>query len=217
MLVNPTIKRPNQSSSSSSHFFKNLCYLYWLHSDSLRWEYVCHAQVSVCINAANKSIYELNETSLPTWWTKSINWKKNSEQIWLYQIDWELCKPGNDANWTKKPFKYGQNNFLQELILYLFNNGVVSKKNGWICFFFLSYCLGNMVLSEMFLNCSLSHNRVLFCSQMVLFQVIEFVQFRERLQHSHQYSMSRIEAPILQIKQKAANLEEVEVTYAPKI
>lgn len=95
---------------------------------------------SVCINAANKSIYEINETSLPTWWTESINWKKNSEQIWLYQIDRELCKPGNDANWTKKPFKYGQNNFLQELILYLFNNGEVSKKkkmDGFAPFFYL--------------------------------------------------------------------------------
>eukprot|EP00268_Persea_americana_P065624 TRINITY_DN878_c1_g1_i8.p1 TRINITY_DN878_c1_g1~~TRINITY_DN878_c1_g1_i8.p1 ORF type:complete len:689 (+),score=112.49 TRINITY_DN878_c1_g1_i8:114-2180(+) len=41
-------------------------------------------------------------------------------------------------------------------------------------------------------------------------KAIEFVQFRERLQHSHQYSMIRIEAPILQLKQKAASLEEAE-------
>lgn len=52
---------------------------------------------------------------------------------------------------------------------------------------------------------------------MSLFQAIEFVQFRERLQHSHQYSMIRIEAPILQLKQKAASLEEAEVTYTTQI
>ncbi|KAF6153584.1 hypothetical protein GIB67_027451 [Kingdonia uniflora] len=31
---------------------------------------------------------------------------------------------------------------------------------------------------------------------------VEFVEFKERLQHSHQYWMARIEAPILQLKQK---------------
>ncbi|XP_059429676.1 N-terminal acetyltransferase B complex auxiliary subunit NAA25 isoform X2 [Corylus avellana] len=44
----------------------------------------------------------------------------------------------------------------------------------------------------------------------VLVQVIEFVQFKERLQHSNQYLMARVEAPILQLKQNADNIEEEE-------
>ncbi|XP_058110429.1 N-terminal acetyltransferase B complex auxiliary subunit NAA25 isoform X2 [Magnolia sinica] len=44
-------------------------------------------------------------------------------------------------------------------------------------------------------------------------KAIDFVQFRERLQHSHQYLMARIEAPILQLKQKADNLEEIECIF----
>ncbi|TYJ33619.1 hypothetical protein E1A91_A05G115500v1 [Gossypium mustelinum] len=41
-------------------------------------------------------------------------------------------------------------------------------------------------------------------------KVIEFVQFKERLQHSNQYLVARVEAPILQLKQGADNIEEEE-------
>ncbi|KAK9279563.1 hypothetical protein L1049_013242 [Liquidambar formosana] len=41
-------------------------------------------------------------------------------------------------------------------------------------------------------------------------KVIEFVQFKERLQHSNQYLLARLEAPILQLKQNADNIEEEE-------
>ncbi|XP_057955764.1 N-terminal acetyltransferase B complex auxiliary subunit NAA25 isoform X2 [Malania oleifera] len=41
-------------------------------------------------------------------------------------------------------------------------------------------------------------------------KVIEFVQFKERLQRSNQYLMVRVEAPILQLKQNAENIEEEE-------
>ncbi|KAK6927150.1 N-acetyltransferase B complex, non-catalytic subunit [Dillenia turbinata] len=41
-------------------------------------------------------------------------------------------------------------------------------------------------------------------------KVIEFVQFKGRLEHSNQYLMARIEAPILQLKQNADNIEEEE-------
>ncbi|KAB2028652.1 hypothetical protein ES319_D05G111100v1 [Gossypium barbadense] len=42
------------------------------------------------------------------------------------------------------------------------------------------------------------------------FKVIEFVQFKERLQHSNQYLVARVEAPILQLKQSADNIEQEE-------
>lgn len=45
----------------------------------------------------------------------------------------------------------------------------------------------------------------------VIFQVIEFVQFKDRLQHSSQYLVARVETPILQLKQNADNIEEEEV------
>ncbi|MCD7458916.1 N-alpha-acetyltransferase 25, NatB auxiliary subunit [Datura stramonium] len=41
-------------------------------------------------------------------------------------------------------------------------------------------------------------------------KVVEFVQFKERLQQSSQYLMAKIEIPILQLKQKADNIEEGE-------
>ncbi|XP_062086683.1 N-terminal acetyltransferase B complex auxiliary subunit NAA25 isoform X2 [Humulus lupulus] len=41
-------------------------------------------------------------------------------------------------------------------------------------------------------------------------KVIEFVQFKERLQHSNQYLVARVEASILQLKQNADNIEEEE-------
>lgn len=41
-------------------------------------------------------------------------------------------------------------------------------------------------------------------------KVIEFVQFKERLQRSSQYLMAKIEAPILQLKRNADNIEEEE-------
>ncbi|XP_021278581.1 N-terminal acetyltransferase B complex auxiliary subunit NAA25 isoform X2 [Herrania umbratica] len=41
-------------------------------------------------------------------------------------------------------------------------------------------------------------------------KVIEFVQFKDRLQHSNQYLVARVEAPILQLKQSADNIEEEE-------
>ncbi|KAK4407724.1 N-terminal acetyltransferase B complex auxiliary subunit NAA25 [Sesamum angolense] len=41
-------------------------------------------------------------------------------------------------------------------------------------------------------------------------KVIEFVQFKERLQSSSHYLMAKIEAPILQLKQNSNNIDEVE-------
>lgn len=41
-------------------------------------------------------------------------------------------------------------------------------------------------------------------------KAIEFVQFKERLQHSYQYLTARLEASILQLKQNADNIEEEE-------
>lgn len=46
-----------------------------------------------------------------------------------------------------------------------------------------------------------------------IFQVIEFVQFKDRLQHSSQYLLARVETSILQLKQSADNLEEEEVIH----
>lgn len=45
----------------------------------------------------------------------------------------------------------------------------------------------------------------------MIFQVIEFVQFKERLQSSNQYIIARIEASILKLKQNAGNLADEEV------
>ncbi|KAJ6878417.1 hypothetical protein NC651_030992 [Populus alba x Populus x berolinensis] len=39
-------------------------------------------------------------------------------------------------------------------------------------------------------------------------KVIEFVQFKERLQRSNQYLVARVETPILQLKQKADNMKK---------
>ncbi|XP_020102964.1 phagocyte signaling-impaired protein isoform X2 [Ananas comosus] len=44
-------------------------------------------------------------------------------------------------------------------------------------------------------------------------KVIEFVQFKERLQHSNQYMMARIESVFLQLKQKADSLEEIQAIF----
>ncbi|XP_010685884.2 N-terminal acetyltransferase B complex auxiliary subunit NAA25 isoform X2 [Beta vulgaris subsp. vulgaris] len=44
-------------------------------------------------------------------------------------------------------------------------------------------------------------------------KVIEFVQFKERLQHSNQYLVARLESSILKLKEKADNLEEVEGVF----
>ncbi|KAF5446637.1 hypothetical protein F2P56_032248 [Juglans regia] len=41
-------------------------------------------------------------------------------------------------------------------------------------------------------------------------KVIEFVQFKQQLQHSNQYLVARVEAPILHLKQNADNIEEEE-------
>lgn len=41
-------------------------------------------------------------------------------------------------------------------------------------------------------------------------KVIEFVQFKERLEHSNQYLTSRLESAILRLKEKADNVEEEE-------
>ncbi|KAH6765715.1 Tetratricopeptide repeat superfamily protein [Perilla frutescens var. hirtella] len=41
-------------------------------------------------------------------------------------------------------------------------------------------------------------------------KVVEFVQFKERLQRSSQYLMAKIELPILQLKQKSINIDEDE-------
>ncbi|OIV89029.1 hypothetical protein TanjilG_24099 [Lupinus angustifolius] len=41
-------------------------------------------------------------------------------------------------------------------------------------------------------------------------KVIEFVQFKERLQHSSQYLVARVELPILQLKHNADNIEQQE-------
>ena len=45
--------------------------------------------------------------------------------------------------------------------------------------------------------------------------MVEFVQFKERLQHSSQYLMARLEASILQLKLNANNIEEEEVLLFP--
>ncbi|KAK9168029.1 hypothetical protein Syun_000169 [Stephania yunnanensis] len=42
-------------------------------------------------------------------------------------------------------------------------------------------------------------------------KVIEFVQFKEKLEHSHQYLRAMLEAHILQLKQKADSIEEEEL------
>ncbi|XP_048420482.1 N-terminal acetyltransferase B complex auxiliary subunit NAA25-like [Pyrus x bretschneideri] len=41
-------------------------------------------------------------------------------------------------------------------------------------------------------------------------KVIEFVQFQERLQHSNQYLVAKVEGPILQLKQNADNIDDEE-------
>ncbi|KAI3986915.1 hypothetical protein MKX01_014616 [Papaver californicum] len=41
-------------------------------------------------------------------------------------------------------------------------------------------------------------------------KAVEFVQFRERLECSHQYLMSKVESSVLKIKQKADNIDEVQ-------
>ncbi|XP_021846113.1 N-terminal acetyltransferase B complex auxiliary subunit NAA25 isoform X2 [Spinacia oleracea] len=44
-------------------------------------------------------------------------------------------------------------------------------------------------------------------------KVIEFVQFKERLQHSNQYVIARLESSILRLKEKADNIEEEEGVF----
>ncbi|KAL2899247.1 N-terminal acetyltransferase B complex auxiliary subunit NAA25 [Bienertia sinuspersici] len=44
-------------------------------------------------------------------------------------------------------------------------------------------------------------------------KVIEFVQFKERLQHSNQYLVARVESAILRLKEKANNIEEEEGVF----
>ncbi|KAL8128991.1 hypothetical protein V2J09_018146, partial [Rumex salicifolius] len=44
-------------------------------------------------------------------------------------------------------------------------------------------------------------------------KVIEFVQFKERLQHSSQYLVAKVESSLLQLKEKAHNLEEEESVF----
>ncbi|XP_074301820.1 N-terminal acetyltransferase B complex auxiliary subunit NAA25-like isoform X1 [Silene latifolia] len=44
-------------------------------------------------------------------------------------------------------------------------------------------------------------------------KVIEFVQFKERLQHSNQYLFARVESAILRLKEEANNMEEVESIF----
>lgn len=55
------------------------------------------------------------------------------------------------------------------------------------------------------------------CSNLPVFfffyQVLEFVAFKEKLQRSHQLMAARIESAILSLKQKANNLEEIEVIF----
>ncbi|XP_026441543.1 N-terminal acetyltransferase B complex auxiliary subunit NAA25-like isoform X1 [Papaver somniferum] len=41
-------------------------------------------------------------------------------------------------------------------------------------------------------------------------KAVEFVQFRERLERSHQYLMSKVESSVLKIKQTADNIDEVQ-------
>lgn len=48
----------------------------------------------------------------------------------------------------------------------------------------------------------------------LVFQVIEFVQFKERLQQSNHYLIARLESSILRLKEKADNIEEEEVIQA---
>jgi hypothetical protein len=44
-------------------------------------------------------------------------------------------------------------------------------------------------------------------------QVIEFVQFKDRLQRSMQYLSAKSDSVILHLKQKAESLEEVDVSF----
>jgi N-terminal acetyltransferase B complex non-catalytic subunit len=44
-------------------------------------------------------------------------------------------------------------------------------------------------------------------------KVIEFVLFKQRLQHSNQYQAARVEASVLQLKQNADSFEEEEVIH----
>ncbi|XP_021720964.1 N-terminal acetyltransferase B complex auxiliary subunit NAA25-like isoform X1 [Chenopodium quinoa] len=44
-------------------------------------------------------------------------------------------------------------------------------------------------------------------------KVIEFVRFKERLQHSNQYLIARLESSILKLKEKANNIEEEEGVF----
>ncbi|KAH9624384.1 hypothetical protein KSS87_011895 [Heliosperma pusillum] len=44
-------------------------------------------------------------------------------------------------------------------------------------------------------------------------KVIEFVQFKERLQHSNQYLFARVESAILRLKEEANNMEEEESVF----
>ena len=41
--------------------------------------------------------------------------------------------------------------------------------------------------------------------------MIEFVQFKERLEHSNQYLIARLESAILRLKEKADSINEEEV------
>lgn len=43
----------------------------------------------------------------------------------------------------------------------------------------------------------------------LFFQVLEFVQFKDRLQHSHNLLLSKAEGSILQLSQKAGALDDV--------
>jgi sensor c-di-GMP phosphodiesterase-like protein len=51
----------------------------------------------------------------------------------------------------------------------------------------------------------------LFCATVA--QVIEFVQFKDRLQRSMQYLAVKSDSVILSLKQNSESLEEVEVSY----
>ena len=43
--------------------------------------------------------------------------------------------------------------------------------------------------------------------------MIEFVQFKERLEHSNQYLAARLESAILRLKEKADSIDEEEVLH----
>ncbi|KAK4478605.1 hypothetical protein RD792_014093 [Penstemon davidsonii] len=72
------------------------------------------------------------------------------------------------------------------------------------------FCKNLPLSKELDLQESMYGEELLSMACNVLFQVIEFVQFKERLQRSSQYVMAKIEEPILLLKKSSNNIDEEE-------